>query len=70
MVFIVGVEVLMVMHVIIACGAIVGVVLLILLLRSEEHTSELQSPLIISYAVFCLKKEKVAYASVQCTGKG
>ena len=23
--------------------------------RSEEHTSELQSPLIISYAVFCLK---------------
>ena len=26
--------------------------------RSEEHTSELQSPLIISYAVFCLKKKK------------
>ena len=25
--------------------------------RSEEHTSELQSPLIISYAVFCLKKK-------------
>ena len=25
-------------------------------LRSEEHTSELQSPLDISYAVFCLKK--------------
>ena len=25
-------------------------------LRSEEHTSELQSPRIISYAVFCLKK--------------
>ena len=24
--------------------------------RSEEHTSELQSPSIISYAVFCLKK--------------
>src|SRR5881398_1067679 len=24
--------------------------------RSEEHTSELQSPLNISYAVFCLKK--------------
>ena len=24
--------------------------------RSEEHTSELQSPLDISYAVFCLKK--------------
>ena len=26
--------------------------------RSEEHTSELQSPLSISYAVFCLKKKK------------
>ena len=25
-------------------------------IRSEEHTSELQSPRIISYAVFCLKK--------------
>src|ERR1051326_881206 len=24
--------------------------------RSEEHTSELQSPSFISYAVFCLKK--------------
>src|SRR3546814_8507614 len=27
-------------------------------LRSEEHTSELQSLMRISYAVFCLKKEK------------
>src|SRR3546814_2277987 len=26
--------------------------------RSEEHTSELQSLMRISYAVFCLKKEK------------
>src|SRR5213595_4317764 len=26
--------------------------------RSEEHTSELQSPPVISYAVFCLKKKK------------
>ena len=25
--------------------------------RSEEHTSELQSPVRISYAVFCLKKK-------------
>src|ERR1051325_11862890 len=25
--------------------------------RSEEHTSELQSPYVISYAVFCLKKK-------------
>src|SRR6184192_938762 len=29
-----------------------------LLGRSEEHTSELQSPIDISYAVFCLKKKK------------
>src|SRR3546814_2546290 len=27
-------------------------------IRSEEHTSELQSPMRISYAVFCLKKKK------------
>src|SRR6184192_1283228 len=27
-------------------------------LRSEEHTSELQSPIDISYAVLCLKKKK------------
>src|SRR5213079_3699076 len=26
--------------------------------RSEEHTSELQSPVVISYAVFCFKKKK------------
>src|SRR3546814_2898217 len=30
----------------------------ILDLRSEEHTSELQSLMRISYAVFCLKKKK------------
>src|SRR3546814_2111621 len=29
------------------------------MLRSEEHTSELQSLMRISYAVFCLKKKKV-----------
>src|SRR5881227_4136613 len=29
--------------------------------RSEEHTSELQSRTVISYAVFCLKKKKTAY---------
>src|SRR3546814_1607230 len=28
--------------------------------RSEEHTSELQSLMRISYAVFCLKKKKLA----------
>src|SRR3546814_8202946 len=27
--------------------------------RSEEHTSELQSLMHISYAVFCLKKKKI-----------
>src|SRR3546814_1902219 len=27
--------------------------------RSEEHTSELQSLMRISYAVFCLKKKKI-----------
>src|SRR3546814_3751098 len=31
--------------------------------RSEEHTSELQSLLRISYAVFCLKKKRT---SIQC----
>src|SRR3546814_6487458 len=29
------------------------------LMRSEEHTSELQSLMRISYAVFCLKKKKL-----------
>src|SRR3546814_4531040 len=28
-------------------------------IRSEEHTSELQSLMRISYAVFCLKKKKI-----------
>ena len=28
-------------------------------LRSEEHTSELQSPFLISYAVFCLDRKSV-----------
>src|SRR3546814_5987553 len=30
----------------------------VLYVRSEEHTSELQSLMRISYAVFCLKKKK------------
>src|SRR3546814_2476067 len=30
--------------------------------RSEEHTSELQSLMRISYAVFCLKKKKNKYS--------
>src|SRR5213075_3537231 len=29
--------------------------------RSEEHTSELQSRLVISYAVFCVKKKKIKH---------
>src|SRR3546814_6847985 len=32
--------------------------------RSEEHTSELQSLMRISYAVFCLKKKKANDAAV------
>src|SRR3546814_9441235 len=34
------------------------VVLTLLVVRSEEHTSELQSLMRISYAVFCLQKKK------------
>src|SRR3546814_1375310 len=33
--------------------------------RSEEHTSELQSLMRISYAVFCLKKKKTVIANRQ-----
>src|SRR3546814_9361189 len=33
--------------------------------RSEEHTSELQSLMRISYAVFCLKKQKKASNRIQ-----
>src|SRR3546814_8759306 len=33
--------------------------------RSEEHTSELQSLMRISYAVFCLKKKKTAEGKPQ-----
>ena len=34
------------------------------LMRSEEHTSELQSPVPSSYAVFCLNKKKHTLISV------
>src|SRR3546814_3355560 len=34
-----------------------GISLLLTGMRSDEHTSELQSLLRISYAVFCLKKQ-------------
>src|SRR3546814_3893684 len=33
--------------------------------RSEEHTSELQSLMRISYAVFCLKKKKIKKKQTQ-----
>src|SRR3546814_3356529 len=33
--------------------------------RSEEHTSELQSLMRISYAVFCLKKKKQPIQTIQ-----
>src|SRR3546814_4973239 len=35
--------------------------------RSEEHTSELQSLMRISYAVFCLKKNNTHSLSTNCT---
>src|SRR3546814_4360494 len=35
----------------------------VLISRSEEHTSELQSLMRISYAVFCLKKNKTKNAN-------
>src|SRR3546814_1773883 len=34
-------------------------------LRSEEHTSELQSLMRISYAVFCLKKKNIQHTNRQ-----
>src|SRR3546814_5487837 len=43
----------------VANGVAVRMAVLSELLRSEEHTSELQSLMRISYAVFCLKKKKV-----------
>src|SRR3546814_10210274 len=33
--------------------------------RSEEHTSELQSLMRISYAVFCLKNKKISHTTQQ-----
>src|SRR3546814_987725 len=35
--------------------------------RSEEHTSELQSLMRISYAVFCLKKKKITIKIIYYT---
>src|SRR3546814_8869024 len=36
-------------------------------LRSEEHTSELQSLMRISYAVFCLKKKNTQNITIHTT---
>src|SRR3546814_2588633 len=47
-------------------GRIAPVVTEAALDRSEEHTSELQSLMRISYAVFCLKKKKI---SIKITNK-
>src|SRR3546814_2340982 len=42
----------------------------VLLFRSEEHTSELQSLMRISYAVFCLKNKKtIIYTTNRTTHK-
>src|SRR3546814_5047630 len=41
-----------------AFGFPMGIYLMRDMARSEEHTSELQSLMRISYAVFCLKKKK------------
>src|SRR3546814_3842632 len=38
------------------------------IVRSEEHTSELQSLMRISYAVFCLKKKKTSKRNKKTTG--
>src|SRR3546814_1290845 len=39
-------------------GAGAGLIIVAAVIRSEEHTSELQSLMRISYAVFCLTKKK------------
>src|SRR3546814_2698476 len=38
--------------------------------RSEEHTSELQSLMRISYAVFCLKKKKLNISMIPYDNRG
>src|SRR3546814_8238598 len=42
-------------------------VLLATCMRSEEHTSELQSLMRISYAVFCLKKKQIHQRTKETT---
>src|SRR3546814_9307221 len=45
-------------HLLVACGRPASGRNRLRIVRSEEHTSELQSLMRISYAVFCLKKKK------------
>src|SRR3546814_3924479 len=40
------------------------VIVIVVICRSEEHTSELQSLMRISYAVFCLKKKNTISSEV------
>src|SRR3546814_5669087 len=49
----------------IACGEPIVFMDGDVLYRSEEHTSELQSLMRISYAVFCLKKKKKQHPRAQ-----
>src|SRR3546814_6757551 len=44
-------------HLLLACLAALSLAIGNVVARSEEHTSELQSLMRISYAVFCLKKK-------------
>src|SRR3546814_8564221 len=46
-------------------AATFGLVIFLIVSRSEEHTSELQSLMRISYAVFCLKKQKKIHRSTK-----
>src|SRR3546814_8850417 len=46
----------------IGCMLYMAIITLIFYRRSEEHTSELQSLMRISYAVFCLKKKTNTYS--------
>src|SRR3546814_1593083 len=50
-------------------GALAGEDRLQRLARSEEHTSELQSLMRISYAVFCLKKKRHNHLNSRATYK-
>src|SRR3546814_4236165 len=46
-------------------GAMLVMLLLLVATRSEEHTSELQSLMRISYAVLCLQKIKSVHSQIR-----